>query len=102
MCGAPHAAKMLHMAATKFAMDVEPTQAILSSAEEAGAAQHAAGGEGLRPGGYMTALMAAIDGADAAHQTAATTRSTTNTATRQYSIARVQSAEQSNSAVLTT
>ena len=66
MCGPPHAAKMRDMAATKFAMDVEPTQANLSSAEEAGAAQHTAGGEGLRPGGYMTALMAAIDGADAA------------------------------------
>jgi hypothetical protein len=102
MCGAPRAGKMHHMAATKFAMDVEPTQANLSSAEEAGAAQHTAAGEGLQPGGYMTALMAAIDGADAAHQAAATTRSTTNMATRQYSIARVQTAEQSNAAVLTT
>ncbi len=102
MCGAADPGKMLDMAATKFAMDVEPTQANLSSAEQAGAAQHTAAGEGLQPGGYMMGLMAAIDGADAARQAAATTRSTTNMATRQYSIARVQTAEESNSAVLTT
>lgn len=102
MCATARTGKMHVMAATKFAMDVEPTQANLSSAEEAGAAQHTATGEGLQPGGYMTALMAAIDGADAARQAAATTRSTTNMATRQYSIARVQTAEQSNAAVLTT
>lgn len=102
MCGAPPAGKMHDMAATKFAMDVEPTQANLSSAEEAGAAQHTAAGEGLQPGGYMTALMAAIDGADATHQATATTRATTNMATRQYSIARVQTAEESNASALAT
>lgn len=102
MCEASRAAKMLGMAATKFAMDVESTQANLSNADEAGSAQPKGAMGGIRPGGYMMGLTGAIHAARAARQVAATTRSTTNTATRQYSIARVQTAEQSNAAVLTT
>lgn len=102
MCRASPAAKMLHMAATKFAMDVEPTQSNLSSADQAGAAQANGAVGGVRPGGYMMGLTAAIHSARVAKQAAATTKSTTNAATRQFSIARVQTAEESNAAVLTT
>jgi hypothetical protein len=102
MCGAPRAGKMHHMAATKFAMDVDSTQANLSNADQAGEAQPNGAVGGVRPGGYMMGLTAAIHSARAARQAAATTKSTTNTATRQYSIARVQTAEESNAAVLTT
>lgn len=102
MCEASGAAKMLHMAATKFAMDVEPTQSNLSNADQAGATQANGAVGGVRPGAYMMGLTGAIQSARAARQAAAATRSTTNAATRQYSIARVQTAEESNAAVLTT
>lgn len=102
MCGASRAGKMHDMAATKFAMDVEPTQSNLSSADQAGAAQANGAVGGVRPGGYMMGLTGAIHSARAVRQAATTIRSTTNTATRQYSIARVQTAEESNAAVLTT
>lgn len=88
--------------AAKFAIDIAQTQSNLSNADEAGAAQHSATGQALRPGGYMMTLVGAIDGADAAQQAVATARSTTNAATRQFSIATVQTAEDANASVLTT
>jgi hypothetical protein len=88
--------------AAKFAIDIAQTQSNLSNADEAGAAQHSATGQALRPGGYMMTLVGAIDAADAAQQAAATARSTTNAATRQFSIATVQTAEDANASVLTT
>ncbi|WP_343709331.1 hypothetical protein [Mycobacterium sp.] len=90
------------MAAPKFAMDVESTQSNLSSADQAGTAPANAAVGGVRPGGYMMALTGAIHGVRATKQAGATTRSTTNTATRQLSIVTVQNAEASNAAVLTT
>jgi hypothetical protein len=102
MCGASHTGKMQLMAATEFAMDVDSTQANLSNADQAGEAQPNGAVGGVRPGAYMMGLTGAIQSARAARQAAAATRSTTNMATRQYSIARVQTAEESNAAVLTT
>lgn len=102
MCETSHAAKILHMAATKFAIEVEPTESNLSSADQAGAAQANGAVGGVYPGGYMMALTGAIQRARAARQAAATTRSATNTARRQYSIARAQTAEESNAAMLAT
>ncbi|ORW07209.1 hypothetical protein AWC14_25045 [Mycobacterium kyorinense] len=100
MCEPSDTGKMPSMA-SKFAIDIAQTESNLANADEAGAAQHSATGQALRPGGYMMALVGAMDATDAAQQAAATARSTTNAATRQFSIATVQTAEDANASVLT-
>ncbi|AFV14860.1 oxidoreductase (plasmid) [Mycobacterium intracellulare subsp. yongonense 05-1390] len=93
---------MRFMAAGKFTMDVAETEAGLSSADAATAQQSGAGLSSLTIGGYMTSLVGAAIGGRAIGEAQAVGRATANTASREFSIATVQTTEAGNSSILTT
>ncbi|WP_186244560.1 MULTISPECIES: hypothetical protein [Mycobacterium] len=88
--------------AAKFAMDVEGTEAGLSTADAATAQQSGSSFQSLTIGGYSTPLLGAAIGALAVVEVHAVDRAAANTGSREFSIATVQSAEAGNASVLTT
>ncbi|MDV3301897.1 hypothetical protein [Mycobacterium avium] len=88
--------------AAKFTLDAADAEAGLSTADAATAQQPSGDLPGLSVGGYMTSLLGAVIGARAIGQAHAETRAAANTASRQYSITTIQTAEGDNTAVLTT
>lgn len=93
---------MRFMAAGKFAMDVGETEAGLSSADAATAQQSGASLSSLTMGGYMTSLVGAAIGGRAIGEAQAVGRAAANTASREFSIATVQTTEAGNQSILTT
>ncbi|MCA2311445.1 MULTISPECIES: hypothetical protein [Mycobacterium] len=90
------------MSAGKFTMDVAETEAGLSAADAATAQQPSGDLPGLCVGGYMTSLIGAAIGGRAIGEAQAVGRAAANTASREFSIATVQTTEAGNSSILTT
>lgn len=88
--------------AETFAMDPQPARAGLSSADAAAASQLGRGVGTIRVGGYATALLGTIAGAQTAHQAEAEFWAIANVASRNTSVAAVEASEATNSAVLRT
>ncbi|ORB65382.1 hypothetical protein AWC17_00340 [Mycobacterium nebraskense] len=102
MCSPNTGGKMRSMSAGRFTMDVAETEAGLSAADAATAQQAGSSVQSLTIGGYTTSLVGAAIGALAVAEAHAAGRAATNTGSREFSIATVQSAEAGNSSVLTT
>lgn len=88
--------------AETFAMDPQPARAGLSSADTAAASQLGRSVGTIRVGGYATALMGTIAGTRTAHQAEAEIRAAANIASRESSFDAVETAEATNSGVLST
>ena len=87
---------------SKFEMDPAGTESGLSSSDASAAAQPSSGLGSLRVGAYTTPLMGAVLGAQAVRQASAEVRVVTNTVSREFSVATVETTEATNSGALTT
>lgn len=88
--------------AAKFTLDVEDAESGLSTADAATAEQSSSDLPGLCVGGYMTTLLGAVIGGRAIGEAQADARAVASTASREFSITTVETAEAGNSGVLTT
>ena len=88
--------------ASKFDMDPGGTESGLSSSDASAAAQPGLGLGSVRLGAYATPLVGAVLGTQAVRQASAEGRVVTNTVSREFSVATVETTEATNSGALTT